>query len=153
MADELNKLHDYANGILTQLSNNNRAILAREIAKRLRENNRKRIIAQHQPDGTSFEPRKQQKFRKKNGKIRRKMFTKLRTTKFLRTAANSNRATVQFISSVSRIARIHHYGLRGKVNKNDSWTIKYPSRQLLGINQHDYKMIEQITVAHLATKL
>ena len=49
MADELNKLHDYANGILTQLSNNNRAILAREIAKRLRENNRKRIIAQHQP--------------------------------------------------------------------------------------------------------
>lgn len=69
MADELNKLHDYANGILTQLSNNNRAILAREIAKRLRENNRKRIIAQHQPDGTSFEPRKQQKFRKKEAKL------------------------------------------------------------------------------------
>ena len=69
MADELNILHDYASGILTQLSSNNRTILAREIAKRLRENNRKRIIAQHQPDGTSFEPRKQQKFRKKGAKL------------------------------------------------------------------------------------
>lgn len=153
MADELNKLHDYAHGILTQLNNNNRANLAREIAKKLRESQRKRIIAQQQPDGTSFEPRKHQKFRKKTGKIRRKMFTKLRTTKFLRTSANSNSAIVKFISSVSRIARVHHFGLRARVNKNDSWTINYPSRKLLGINQKDCNMIEQITIAHLARKL
>lgn len=153
MADELNKLHDYANGILTQLNNNNRAKLAREIATKLRESQRKRIIAQQQPDGTSFEPRKPQKFRKKTGKIRRKMFTKLRTTKFLHTSANSNSATVKFINSVSRIARVHHYGLRARVNKNDSWTIDYPSRKLLGINQKDCNMIEQITIAHLARKL
>lgn len=153
MADELNKLHDYANGILTQLNNVNRAKLAREIATKLRESQRKRIIAQQQPDGTNFEPRKPQKFRKKAGKIKRKMFTKLRTTKFLRTSANSNSATVKFINSVSRIARIHHYGLRDRVNKNNSWTVNYPSRRLLGINQKDCKMIEQITITHLARKL
>lgn len=153
MADELNKLHEYANGILTQLNNSNRTKLAREIAKKLRESNRKRITVQRQPDGTSFEPRRPQAFRKKTGKIRRKMFTKLRTTKYLRISANSNCATVKFINSVSRIAHIHHYGLRARVNKKDDWCIKYPSRKLLGFNQHDYNTIEQITIAHLASKL
>jgi phage virion morphogenesis protein len=153
MADELNKLHEYANGILTQLNNSNRTKLAREIAKKLRESNRKRITAQKQPNGTSFEPRRPQAFRKKTGKIRHKMFTKLRTTKYLRISANSNCATVKFINSVSRITHIHHYGLRARVNKKDDWTIKYPSRKLLGFNQHDYNIIEQITIAHLASKL
>lgn len=153
MADELNKLHDYANGILTQLNNVNRAKLAREIATKLRENQRKRLVAQRQPDGTHFEPKKPQKFRKKSGKIKRKMFTKLRTTKYLRTSANSNSATVKFINSVSRIALVHHYGLRDRVNKNQSWTVIYPARTLLGFNQNDYNTIEQVTIAHLSRKL
>ena len=153
MADELIKFHEYANGILTQLNSSNRTKLAREIAKKLRENQRKRIIAQKQPDGKSFTARKTQPMRKKQGKIRHKMFTKLRTTKYMRITANANSATVNFINSVSRIAHIHHYGLRARVNKNDDWTVKYPVRKLLGINQQDYNLIEQITITHLANGL
>lgn len=150
MADDLTKVHDYANGILSQLSPSNRAKLAREIVRRLRESQRKRIIAQKQPDGSRFEPRKH--LRNKTGQIRRKMFTKLRTIKHMKTKANSDSASVYFINTSARLARIHHYGLRDRINKYGTQA-KYPARQLLGINNHDLKIMEHLTINHLAHNL
>lgn len=61
------------------------------------------------------------------------MFAKLRTTKYLKTVASADSASVQFANGVQRIARVHHYGLREKIN-NSKKQIKYSPRKLLGIN-------------------
>lgn len=153
MSDVLTQYHQYADGILSQLNTSNRTKLAREMAKKLRESNRKRITAQIQPDGKSFTPRKQQKLRSKKGKIKRKMFSKIRTVKYLKIKANGNSATVNFLNNIAIIARIHQYGLRDKVDRNKSFQTIYPQRQLLGINHTDLMMIEQITLTHLAHHL
>ncbi|WP_392565142.1 phage virion morphogenesis protein [Utexia brackfieldae] len=151
MSDVLTQYHQYADGILTQLKPENRTKLAREIAKKIREHNRKRIVAQVDPDGASFIPRKKQRLRAKKGHIRRKMFSKIRTTKYLKINANANSASVSFIDAVSRIAKAHHFGLRDRVN--DHVDTIYPKRQLLGINNADLMMVEQLTLSHLARNL
>lgn len=153
MPDVLTQYHNYADGILSQLNPQNRTKLAREIAKKLRESNRKRIIAQVQPGGTSFTPRKHQKLRSKQGKIRRKMFSKIRTVKYLKIKASPNSATVNFINSTARIAKVHQYGLRDRVNRKTDYRIVYPKRPLLGISPSDLIMVEQITLSHLVHNL
>ncbi|GAA5113375.1 phage virion morphogenesis protein [Orbus sasakiae] len=150
MSDVLRQYHQYTDGILSQLNSQSRTKLAREMAKKLRESNRKRMIAQVQPDGTPFTPRKQQKLRGKQGKIKRKMFSKIRTIKYLKISANANSATVSFLGNVQEIAKVHQYGLRDRVNRKAEYRIIYPKRELLGINHADLMMIEQITLAHLA---
>lgn len=61
------------------------------------------------------------------------MFAKLRTTKYLKTAASADSASVQFEGKVQRIARVHHYGLRDRVSRNGP-EVRYAERQLLGID-------------------
>lgn len=87
---------------------------------------------QRNPDGSSYEPRRVTA-RSKKGRIKRQMFTKLRTTKYLKTAASADSASVQFEGKVQRIARVHHYGLRDRVSRKGP-EVRYAERQLLGSN-------------------
>lgn len=153
MSDVLTQYHQYADGILSQLSAQNRTKLAREMAKKLRESNRKRITSQIQPDGTAFTPRKPKNLRGKQGKIRRKMFSKIRTIKYLKISANANSATVSFLGNVQKIAKVHQHGLRDRVNRKTEYRIVYPKRELLGISHTDLMMIEHITLSHLVNHL
>lgn len=61
------------------------------------------------------------------------MFSRLRTTKYLRASSSVNAASVQFVSSVQRIARIHHFGLRDKVSRRGP-KVRYAERRSFGIN-------------------
>ncbi len=61
------------------------------------------------------------------------MFTKLRTTKYLKTAASADSASVQFEGKVQRIARVHHYGLRDRISRRGP-EVRYAERRLLGVN-------------------
>lgn len=80
------------------------------------------------------------------------MFAKLRTAKYLKTAASADSAGVQFAGKVQRIARVHHYGLRDRVRRNGP-EILYSKRHLLGINSevvsitHDifYRLLQRDT--------
>lgn len=140
-SEELTKFHDYVDGILLQLSSSARKQLAKEIALKLRAVNRKRITAQIQPDGSKFQPRKKQ------GRIKRKMFTKLRTTRYLKMKSTPNSATVEFIGNAGTIARVHHYGLRDRVESNIK--AKYPKRELLGITATELIIVEELVLNHL----
>lgn len=82
--------------------------------------------------------------RTKQGRIRRQMFAKLRTTKYLKAVANQDAASVEFESRVQRIARVHHYGLRERVSRKGP-EVKYAERRLLGINDE----VEDITLDSL----
>lgn len=143
------KAEDVLAGLLTRLEPKARRQLAREIAKQLRQSQQRRIAAQLNPDGSAFEKRKPQ-VRAQKGKLRRTMFTKLRTTKYLKIEAKPDTAVVGFVSQVGRIASVHQYGLRDRAQKNGP-EVQYSPRQLLGFTDADIETISDLTLAHLAT--
>lgn len=138
--DNLHKVDEWLAALLANLDPAARQRMMREVAQELRRNQQNNIRLQRNPDGTSYEPRKVTA-RTKKGRIKRQMFSKLRTAKYLKTAASADSVSVQFAGKVQRIARVHHYGLRDRVNKKGAM-VKYKKRQLLGINS-DVKTLTQ----------
>ena len=130
--DDLQRVDDWLAALLANLEPAARNRMMRQLAQELRRSQQQNIRLQRNPDGTTFEPRRVTA-RSKKGRIKRQMFAKLRTTKYLKTAATADSASVQFDGKVQRIARVHHYGLRDRVRRNGP-EVRYPSRQLLGVN-------------------
>jgi phage virion morphogenesis protein len=64
------------------------------------------------------------------------MFQRLRTSRFLKGRADAEGATVGFSGVAARIARVHQFGLRDKVN-NSGAVATYPRRELLGLSKAD----------------
>lgn len=71
--------------------------------------------------------------RTKQGRIRRQMFAKVRTTKYLKAVASPDSASVEFEDRVQRIARVHHYGLCDRFSRTGP-EVRYAERMLLGFN-------------------
>ncbi|AHJ74553.1 phage virion morphogenesis protein [Kosakonia sacchari] len=130
--DNLHKVDDWLTALLANLEPAARKRMMRELAQELRRNQQNNIRLQRNPDGTAYEPRRVTA-RTKKGRIKRQMFAKLRTAKYLKTAASEDSASVQFAGQVQRIARVHHYGLSDRVSRNGP-EIRYPQRRLLGVN-------------------
>lgn len=130
--DDLQRVDDWLAALLANLEPAARNRMMRQLAQELRRSQQQNIRLQRNPDGTIFEPRRVTA-RSKKGRIKRQMFAKLRTTKYLKTAANADSASVQFDGKVQRIARVHHYGLRDRVRRNGP-EARYPARRLLGVN-------------------
>lgn len=130
--DDLQRVDDWLAALLANLEPAARNRMMRQLAQELRRSQQQNIRHQRNPDGTTFEPRRVTA-RSKKGRIKRQMFAKLRTTKYLKTAATADSASVQFDGKVQRIARVHHYGLRDRVRRNGP-EARYPARRLLGVN-------------------
>lgn len=130
--DELQKVDAWLTALLANLEPAARKRMMRELAQQLRRNQQNNIRLQRNPDGTGYEPRRGTA-RTKKGRIKRQMFTKLRTTKYLKTAASADSASVEFAGQVQRIARVHHYGLRDRVSRRGP-EVRYAERRLLGVN-------------------
>lgn len=130
--DNLHKVDEWLAALLANLEPAARKRMMRELAQQLRRNQQNNIRLQRNPDGTGYEPRRITA-RTKKGRIKRQMFTKLRTTEYLKTAATADSASVQFTGQVQRIARVHHYGLRDRVSRRGP-EVRYAERRLLGVN-------------------
>jgi phage virion morphogenesis protein len=130
--DNLHKVDEWLAALLANLEPAARQRMMRELAQELRRNQQQNIRLQRNPDGSGYEPRKVTA-RTKKGRIKRQMFSKLRTAKYLKTAASADSASVQFAGRVQRIARVHHYGLRDRINRKGP-EVRYSERHLLGIN-------------------
>ncbi len=146
---DIDALEAFAADLLASMAPAARSELARRIAKDLRASQQKRIAAQLNPDGSGFAPRKPQ-LRHKQGQLRRQMFARLRTAKYLKAKGTSEAAIVAFTAEVSRIARVHQFGLRDRVNKKTGLETTYPLRELLGISEADEALIRDLAVEHLA---
>ncbi|WP_320718625.1 phage virion morphogenesis protein [Enterobacter vonholyi] len=131
--DDLQRVDDWLADLLANLEPAARNRMMRQLAQELRRSQQQNIRLQRNPDGTTFEPRRVTA-RSKKGRIKRQMFAKLRTTKYLKTAATADSASVQFDGKVQRIARVHHYGLRDRVSGKGP-KIKYSQRRLLGLSR------------------
>lgn len=150
MANNLEALDTWAAVLLDRLEPGERGKLARSIGQELRRSQQKRVMAQENPDGSKFAPRKRRNLRGKQGRIRRKlaMFKKLRTASYLKVRGDSNTVTVGFIGRIARIARVHQYGLKDRAER-DAPDVKYDQRELVGFTQMDLDQIRDSLLSHL----
>ncbi|HDT6051422.1 TPA: phage virion morphogenesis protein [Klebsiella michiganensis] len=139
---ELQEVDPWLDALLAGLEPAARKRMMRELAQQLRRSQQKNIRMQRNPDGTSYEPRRVTA-RTKTGRIRRQMFAKLRTVKYLKAVASPDSASVEFEGRVQRIARVHHYGLRDRVSRRGP-LVRYSERRLLGINNEGVKLIQEM---------
>lgn len=134
---------DRLNGLIAALSPAARRKLAGEIAKELRKSQQQRIKLQKAPDGSPYQARKRQPLRAKTGRIKRAMFQKLRTSRYMKASGRENSAVVEFTGKVQRIVKVHQYGLKDRPNPH-SRDVQYAERQLLGFCEVDGKLIEYV---------
>ena len=143
----LHALDAYLAGLLAKLDAPQRRLLARAIAVELRRRQAARIAAQRNPDGSPYVPRKPQ-LRHKRGGIRRAMFSRLRMARYLKAQADPNTAVVTFAGTAQRIATVHHFGLRDRINKNGLMA-QSPARELLGLDAADIDAVTEMVVRHI----
>lgn len=130
-------------GLLAALSPAGRRKLAGDIAKELRKSQQQRIKQQKAPDGSPYQARKRQPLRAKTGRIKRAMFQKLRTSRYMKATGRENSAVVEFTGKVQRIARVHQLGLKDRPNEHAK-DVQYAERQLLGFSQADKQIVESL---------
>ncbi|MGA4279061.1 phage virion morphogenesis protein [Ralstonia nicotianae] len=145
---ESRELEAWLAGMLTKLDAPARRTLAHAVAAELRRRQAARIAEQRNPGGSPYVPRKPQ-LRHRAGRIRRAMFVRLRLARYMKTEADANAAVVTFAGSAQRIATVHHFGLRDRVNKA-GLTAQYPARELLGIDEADVRRISDLVLLHLS---
>ncbi|MCK6688530.1 phage virion morphogenesis protein [Enterobacter asburiae] len=146
---EYKPFDDKLNGLIAALSPAARRRLAGEIAKELRKSQQQRIKQQKAPDGSPYQARKRQPLRAKTGRIKRAMFQKLRTSRYMKATGSENSAVVEFTGKVQRIAQIHQYGLKDRPSQYVQ-EIQYPVRQLLGINKSEKDKLESVILFYLS---
>lgn len=78
------------------------------------------------------------------------MFTKIRTTKYLKLQVDIDQLSVGFVGKVARVARVHQEGLKDKVTKRGP-EYSYPLRPLFGLDAGDRKMIREFLLHHIQT--
>nr|WP_246874454.1 phage virion morphogenesis protein [Pantoea ananatis] len=128
----MHEVDAWLDGLLAKLEPAERKKMLREVARDVRRIQQGNMTAQRAPDGSAWEPRRVSA-RTKPGRIKRKMFVKLKTAKYLKTKTTGDSAEVAFIPAVQRLARVHHYGLRDRVSRRGI-TVKYAERPLLGVS-------------------
>ena len=146
--NDFKPFEDKLAGLIAALSPAGRRRMTADIAKKLRQRQQQRIKSQKAPDGSLFAPRKRPPVRAKQGRIKREMFVKLRTNRYLKASGNDSAAVVEFTGKVQRIARVHQFGLidnpSPKYNK-----VKYIERELLGFSICDNKFINELIIKFL----
>ncbi|HFT5241713.1 TPA: phage virion morphogenesis protein [Yersinia enterocolitica] len=147
--NELKPFDDALAGLIANLTPKARKALAVTVAKRLRASQQQRIKRQQAPDGTPYAVRKSQPLRKPKGRIKREMFAKLRTARYMKANSNPNEAVVEFAGRVERMAAVHHFGLRDRPNAH-SKDVQYDERPLLGFSQQDIAIVEHAVMESLS---
>lgn len=139
---ELTEFDNRIDALIAALSPQRRKALATEIAKRLRKHQQQRIKRQVTPEGQPFTPRRSQPLRARKGRIKREMFAKLRTAKYMKAKGTADDAVVEFTGQVQRMAKVHQYGLRDRPSVRAK-EMQYPARPLLGLDAEDIKIVEE----------
>ncbi|ADD78313.1 S [Pantoea ananatis LMG 20103] len=145
--DNLHEVDAWLDALLAKLEPAERKKMLREVARDMRRIQQANMTAQRAPDGSAWEPRRVSA-RTKPGRIKRKMFVKLKTAKYLKTKATGDSAEVVFVPAVQRMARVHHYGLRDRIRKNGP-IVKYNQRNLIGFNGQTEKSILDLLLTWL----
>ncbi|WP_025121256.1 MULTISPECIES: phage virion morphogenesis protein [unclassified Serratia (in: enterobacteria)] len=145
---ELKPFDDKLAALIASLSPASRRKMAAEIAKQLRASQQQRIKRQLAPDGTPYASRKRQPIRGKKGRVKRAMFAKLRTNRYMKAKGSNDDALVEFVGRVQRMARVHQDGLRDRPTRY-SKDVQYERRKLLGFNRVERDKVEKEILSHI----
>lgn len=143
-ADNLLALDEWADAQLARFTPAARRKLSQLIARELRRSQQQRIARNENPDGSAYEARKP----RPGGKLRRKMFPKLRLAKHLKLKVSAESISLAYFGRTGRLARVHQYGLRDRAQPGAPDT-QYAQRELLGLSPDDYDMIRAHIIDHL----
>ncbi|MFT2789526.1 phage virion morphogenesis protein [Serratia sp. T13T92] len=146
--DELKPFDDRLAALIASLSPASRRKMAAEIAKQLRASQQQRIKRQQAPNGTPY-ARRRQPVRGKKGRVKREMFEKLRTHRYMKAKGSNDDAVVEFVGRVQRMARVHQEGLRDRPARY-SKEVRYEIRELLGFSEADRQIVEDVVISHFA---
>lgn len=146
--DNLHALEDWAQSVLSSLSASERKKIFRQISLELRKRNQKRITAQQDPDGSAWALRKPDKRSQGRVAAKKKMMLGLRKVRRLKRQSSPVGFSIGYEGKDSKIARVHHYGLRDKPSPK-SRMVNYPARQLLGISSTDKRFLRDLLLRQL----
>ncbi|WP_338547123.1 phage virion morphogenesis protein [Pseudomonas benzopyrenica] len=147
MAD-LEALETWLSPLLQKLDGRGRAQLARKAAQQLRRSQQQRIRAQVNPDGSPFEARKPRDLRGKKGRIKRRMFERLKMAQYLKAKGTPQQAVIGFAGRVSRIARVHQYGLKDRAERGAP-EVRYARRELIGLSEEEIDNLAEMILSEL----
>lgn len=147
-AKQLTQLTQFAESYLQALASPQRAVLLREIGKRLQRSQKARISAQTDPDGRPWPKRRA---KKGAGRVRAKMFRRMRTGKHMKLKSDDRTLSIGFSGHTAKIARAHHYGLRERMTMSGgkSISVKNPTRRLIGLSNQDLADIDAHVLDHM----
>lgn len=145
--DHTQSLNEWLAPLVEKLGISQRKRLLHALKRYLLNTNQQRIKAQTNPDGSPFSPRRAAAQAKGLRNKRGPMFSKLRTTRHLRSSTNAQQTTVGFKGRNSYIARQHQEGITDTSGKYPIQTLK---RQLLGITENDEQNILDIVFTHIS---
>ncbi len=147
MSQNVIDLSTHLQPLVDRLSVGERAKLSRKIGRDLRKSQMSRITGQKNPDGSGYTPRRK-RLRDQKGKIKRKMFTKIKNTTNLKVLSNADAIAIGFVGRIARIARIHQDGLKDRAERGAP-SVVYPKRELLGFTDQEIKVIEGSLLKHI----
>nr|DAE12994.1 MAG TPA: virion morphogenesis protein [Myoviridae sp. ct4vg1] len=152
MSDGIEQVKLAFTDLLKNISKPRRRLLYQQIGRELARNQRRRIKAQQNPDGTPFEPRKKRKqFSKKKGRIKNQlMFKKIVSPSHLKLRYEQEGISLGFYGGDAAIANVHQYGLYSSPSKYKDFKVKYAQRELLGFSEEDIEMIERFVIKAIA---
>lgn len=151
MSDAIDQIADWATPLMARLTPTARKAAMAEVAAYLRRSQAERIASQRNPDGAPYEPRRPRaSLTASKGSIRRGMFLGLRKVQNLQRKATSDAATVSVHPRSLRVARVHQFGGRDKVDWRNprSATVRYARRELLGFTEADLDAVADILIRH-----
>lgn len=128
MATELDAYKEFIDDVLATMTSVSRTRLLRQLGLLMRRQNQARQTKQIGLDGAPWAPRR-------DGS-RRKMMKKLKLARNLRIRSDADSVAVGWRGQAANIARVHHFGLRDRVDENGV-RVKYAARTLLGQSQGD----------------
>lgn len=152
MSDGIEQVKLAFTDLLKNISKPRRRLLYQQIGRELARNQRRRIKAQQNPDGSPFEPRKKRKqFSKKKGRIKNQlMFKKIVSPSHLKIRYEQEGISLGFYGGDAAIANVHQYGLYSSPSKYKNFKVKYAQRELLGFSEEDIEMIERFVIKAIA---
>lgn len=100
------------------------------------------------PAGARYQARKRQAAWTNNGRIKRALFLKLRTSHYITASGHNNAAVVEFTGKVQRTVQIHQFGLKDRVSKHTQ-SMQYPQCQLLDFSTNNKQLINKLIIQHL----
>jgi phage virion morphogenesis protein len=143
---ELKPFDDRLAALIASLSPASRRKMTAEIAKQLRASQQQRIKRQQAPNGIPYTSRRQP-VRGKKGRVKRAMFAKLRTNRYMKAKGSNDDAVVEFVGRVQRMARVHQDGLKDRPTRY-SKEVRYNVRELLGFGEADRQIVEDVVISH-----